>query len=210
MQPIATEHPGPDADAAAVSFETLLAAVLDKAYGAALHMTRHRADAEDLVSEATLFAYRAFDSFQQGTNFKAWFFRILTNCFYSRYRKTRHEADNCQLEDATELYIYLRSREAGLDVRASDPAATALGRMESAQVAAALQALPEEFRVVATMYFIEDFRYQDIAKVLNVPIGTVRSRLHRARRMLQKRLWQIAQDHGLVSAPGTAEQDEDE
>lgn len=191
-----------------MGFEQLLAQLMDKAYGAALHITRNRADAEDLVQEAALLAFRSFHSFQPGTNFKAWFFRILTNCFYSRYRKVRHEADNRPLEDATELYIYLRSREAGLDVRASDPAATALGRMESEQVAEALQDLPEEFRVVATMYFIEDFRYQDIAEVLGVPIGTVRSRLHRARRMLQKRLWQVAEDHGLVTAPGTDDRDD--
>jgi RNA polymerase sigma-70 factor (ECF subfamily) len=191
-----------------MGFEQLLAQLMDKAYGAALHITRNRADAEDLVQEAALLAFRSFHSFQPGTNFKAWFFRILTNCFYSRYRKVRHEADNRPLEDATELYIYLRSREAGLDVRASDPAATALGRMESEQVAEALQDLPEEFRVVATMYFIEDFRYQDIAEVLGVPIGTVRSRLHRARRMLQKRLWQVAEDHGLVTAPGIDDRDD--
>ena len=196
--------------ASGVDFESLLRPLLDRAYGAALHMTRNRADAEDLVQEASLLAFRAFRSFQPGTNFKAWFFRILTNCFYSRYRKTRHEADNCGLEDATELYVYLRSREAGLDVGVADPAAAALGRLESGQVAAALQALPEEFRVVATMYFIEDFRYQDIAQVLNVPIGTVRSRLHRARRMLQKRLWQVAQDHGLVASPITVEQEDSE
>jgi RNA polymerase sigma-70 factor (ECF subfamily) len=191
-------------------FETLLAPLLDRAYGAALHMTRNRADAEDLVQEATLLAFRSFAQFRPETNFRAWFLRILTNRFYSRYRSAKREASDVQLEDAGELYIFLRSREAGMPVDAADPAGAALGRLEAEQVAAALQDLPEEYRVVATMYFIEDFRYQDIAAVLDVPIGTVRSRLHRARRMLQKRLWQIAKDHGIVLAADAGETEADD
>ena len=109
------------------------------------------------------------------------------------------------LEDASELYLQRRTHEAGLHVQGSDPVKAAIGRMEWEQVAAALQALPEEYRVVATMYFLEDFSYQDIAEVLSIPIGTVRSRLHRGRQMLQKRLWEIAVDQGLVRAPSGRE-----
>lgn len=184
-------------------FETLLQPLLSPAYGAALHMTRDRADAEDLIQDTTLLAFRAFHSFEPGTNFKAWYFRILWNCFYSKFRKRRHEARSCQLEDATELYVYQHTVAAGFDTKDTDPARLAIGRMESEQVSEALQDLSEEFRVVATMYFIEDFSYQEIADVIGVPIGTVRSRLHRARKMLQKRLWQIAVDHGLIPAPAT-------
>src|SRR5919108_6527066 len=96
----------------AVSFEALLEPLLSPAYGAALHMTRDRADAEDVVQEAALLAFRAFHTFQPGTNFKAWFFRILTNCFRSMCRKRHGERGLCQLEEASELYLYQRTYEA--------------------------------------------------------------------------------------------------
>jgi RNA polymerase sigma-70 factor, ECF subfamily len=182
-------------------FSRLLMPLLDGAYGWALHATRNRAEAEDLVQDAALNALRAFHSFQPGTNFKAWFFRILTNLFYSAYRKRRTERTDCQLEDASELYILRHASELGINLSSPDPAQAALSRIDSAQVSAALQDLPEEFRVVATLYFVEDFRYQDMADMLGLPIGTIRSRLHRARRMLQKRLWQLARDHGLAEHP---------
>lgn len=188
-------------------FEDLLEPLLDGLYGAALHMTRNRADAEDLVQDATLLAFRAFHTFRPGTNFKAWIFRILTNCFCSTYRRRRHEKGTCSLEEATEQFIYIRSAATGVQEDQMDPAKSALGRLESEQVAEALQALPEEYRLVATLYFVEDLRYQDIASALDIPVGTVRSRLHRARRMLQKRLWQVAADHGLL--PRTGEEEEE-
>lgn len=193
----------------AVAFEDLLEPLLDGLYGAALHMTRNRADAEDLVQDATLLAFRAFHTFRHGTNFKAWMFRILTNCFYSRFRRLRHEAGLCSLEEATEQFIFIRAGETGMRDELLDPARSALGRLESEQVAEALQALPEEYRLVATLYFVEDLRYQDIAMALDIPVGTVRSRLHRARRMLQKRLWQVAVDHGLLPTMGQEDEDEE-
>lgn len=185
-------------------FETLLEPLLDRAYQAAFHLTRNRADAEDLVQDAALRAFRGFGGFETGTNFKAWFFSILLNCFRSDLRKKRPEDTAAAYEDIADLYLYGRSREAGLDTRRYDPATSALARLDSEQVAAALQSLPQEFRVVATLYFVEEFRYEDIAVILEVPIGTVRSRLHRARRLLQKRLWQVAEDYGFtpsVTAP---------
>ena len=182
------------------SFEELLRPLLGPAYGVALHLTRNRPDAEDLVQDAALLAFRGFGTFQPGSNFKAWFYRIIYNTFVSKYRQRRSERGMLGLEEASELYIQLRTHEAGLHLQGSDPVKTAIGRMESQQVAAALQALPEEYRAVATMYFLEDFSYQEIAEVLGIPIGTVRSRLHRGRKMLQKRLWQLAVDQGLVPA----------
>ena len=102
------------------------------------------------------------------------------------------------LEDASEFYILARMVEAGTPPQGSDPLAATIGRLQTDEVSAALQALPEEFRAVCTMYFIEDFSYQEIAEMLGIPVGTVRSRLHRGRKMLQKRLWQLAVDHGVA------------
>lgn len=191
----------------ALRFDELLTPLLDRLYGTALHLTRNRADAEDLVQDAVLLACRGFHTFRPGTNFKAWMFRILTNCFYSAHRRRRAETI-VELDDATEQYIRSRSVEAGLSVDGADPGRAALARIETEQVAAALDTLPEEYRVVATMYFMEDFRYQDIAEILAIPLGTVRSRLHRARRMLQKRLWRTALDHGLTATPDVGEEEE--
>jgi RNA polymerase sigma-70 factor (ECF subfamily) len=185
-----------------VEFEQLLSPILQMAYGTAVRLTRNRTEAEDLVQDAALLAYRAFGSFQRGTNFKAWFFRILTNAFYSRHRKEKHEKANLSTEDVPALYLYSKTAEAGLHGRESDPASAIMDRLDSEQVSEALEALPTEYRVVATLYFIEDFSYQQIAEVLECPVGTVRSRLHRGRRMLQKALWEVAVERGIVPAAG--------
>ena len=164
----------------------------------AVRLTRDQTDAEDLVQDAALLAFRAFGSFQPGTNFKAWFFRILTNAFYSRHRKTKHDRANVSTEDLPALYLYARTAEIRLHTTEPDPAAAMMDKFDSDQVAEALDALPTEYRVVATLYFIEDFSYQQIAEVVGCPVGTVRSRLHRGRRMLQKSLWRVAQERGIV------------
>ncbi len=182
----------------AVELEVLLLPLLNSAYGTAMHLTRNRADAEDLVQEASLLACRGFGTFEQRTNFKAWFFRILTNCFYSKYRKRKREGTQLELEDSPELYLYCQTAAAGLHARTEDPATAVMSRMDSEQVGSAIDALPEEYRVVATLYFLQDFSYQEIAEVLAVPVGTVRSRLHRGRRMLQKALWSMAQERGII------------
>jgi RNA polymerase sigma-70 factor, ECF subfamily len=182
-------------------FEALFRPLVNMAYGTAVRLTRDRTDAEDLVQDAALLAFRAFGSFQPGTNFKAWFFRILTNAFYSRHRKTKHDRANVSTEDLPALYLYARTAEIGLHSTEPDPAAAMMDKFDSDQVAEALDALPTEYRVVATLYFIEDFSYQQIAEVVGCPVGTVRSRLHRGRRMLQKSLWRVAQERGIVPTP---------
>jgi RNA polymerase sigma-70 factor (ECF subfamily) len=179
-------------------FEGLLAPILQMAYGTAVRLTRDRTEAEDLVQDAALLAYRAFGTFQPGTNFKAWFFRILTNAFYSRHRKEKHEKANLSTEDVPALYLYSKTAEAGLQGPESDPASAIMDRLDTERVNEALDTLPEDYRAVATLYFIEDFSYQQIAQVLECPVGTVRSRLHRGRRMLQKALWDIAVERGIV------------
>jgi RNA polymerase sigma-70 factor (ECF subfamily) len=185
-----------------MEFEELLSPILSMAYGTAVRLTRDRTEAEDLVQDAALLAYRAFGSFQRGTNFKAWFFKILTNAFYSRHRKDKHEKANLSTEDVPALYLYNKTAEAGLHGRESDPASAIMDQLDTEQVSEALEALPTEYRVVATLYFIEDFSYQQIAEVLECPVGTVRSRLHRGRRLLQKALWDVAVERGIVPATG--------
>jgi RNA polymerase sigma-70 factor (ECF subfamily) len=160
------------------------------------------------VQEAALLAFRAFHTFQPGTNFKAWFFRIIYNAHISKYRRRLNPSGMMGLEDASEFYILTRMFESGMQPEGSDPLATTIGRLQSEQVSAALQELPEEYRTVCTMYFLEDFSYQEIADMLGIPVGTVRSRLHRGRKMLQKRLWQLAVDQGLIPPAGAPEGDQ--
>jgi RNA polymerase sigma-70 factor (ECF subfamily) len=183
-------------------FEPLLVAVLSPAFGYALRLTRNRADAEDLVQDAALNAFRAAHTFEPGTNFKAWFFQILTRCFYQRHRRAKRRPTmvGLDLEDTPDLYLYSCSAAAGLPWEGDDPARQLIDHLGSERVAAAIERLPEEYGVVCTLYFTEDFAYHEIAAVLGTPVGTVRSRLHRGRKMLQKLLWQAAVEAGIVGA----------
>jgi RNA polymerase sigma-70 factor (ECF subfamily) len=185
--------------AAPASFESLFTPLASSAFGVAVRFTGNRADAEDLVQEAALLAFRGFDSFEPGTNFKAWFFRILTNCYFSARRKQKARPVTADLDDTPDLYLYARSAETGVPTAGPDPAAQLLDSLGTERVAAAIARLPEEYRVVSTLYFMEDFSYEEIGRVLQCPIGTVRSRLHRGRKMLQKALWQVAEEDGIVS-----------
>ena len=196
-EPSPARPAGPEAKAA---FEAHLGAVIDGAFGTALRYTRNRTEAEDLVQDAALLAWRGYGSFEQGSNFKAWFFRILTNCYFSKYRKRKRRGSEIDLADTPELYLYCQTAALGLHGRVADPAALVMSKLETEHVEAAVAALPEEHRVVATLYFMQDFSYQEIAEMLGVPVGTVRSRLHRGRRMLQKALWTIAEEQGIVGA----------
>ena len=186
----------------ATRFESYLTPLLTAAYGTALHLTRNGDDAEDLVQEAALHAFRAFDSFQDGTNFKAWFFRILTNLFINAYSKRQRgpEIDALsELEDAPALYLFKHTREIGMHARNPDPAALVIERFEVEQICRAIAALPEDYRIISALYFMEEFSYQEIAEIVGCPVGTVRSRLHRGRRMLQKALWHVAEQQGIVA-----------
>ena len=183
-------------------FETLLVGMLDGSYRLALRLTSDSQDAEDLVQEAALRAFRFRHTFRRGTSFKAWFYRIVVNQFYTTTRRKR--STTTPLDDLTEahdIFLFARSAEAGLLRPDADPAATAVSRMAESDVARALASLPDEFRTVCTLYFIDDLSYQEIADILEVPIGTVRSRLHRGRHMLQKQLWRVAEELGVVPAP---------
>lgn len=180
-------------------FEALLKGVLEVAFGVAYHLTHSRDDAEDLVQEAALQAFRNFHQFQPGTNFKAWYLRILTHCCFALYRKRKRQPQ-ISLEDASALHLNLASQGAGFGATHRDPATLVISRLGEERVSRAIGELPEEFRVVCTLYFMNDASYQEIAEMLDCPVGTVRSRLHRGRRMLQKALWCLAEEEGIVSA----------
>ena len=180
------------------SFEELFASVLTTAFGVALRYTRNQADAEDLVQEAALLSFRAFDSFEAGTNFRAWYLKILTNCYFSKRRREKSRPVTSDLDDTPDLYIYARSGQAGFPTQGPDPAATLLDKLGTERIVKAINLLPEEYRVVCTLYFLEDSSYEETARILECPVGTVRSRLHRGRRMLQKALWQVAVEDGIV------------
>ena len=185
-------------------FQALLEPVLDPAFGMALSYTGGReADAEDLVQEAALKAFRGFHSFERGTNFKAWFFRILMNTAVSRYRKTSRRPLEVDIEDASPAPLLKEAKARGLDVSGSDPARTFIERIRLESIHEAIAELPEEFRQVCVLYFLEEFTYPEIAEVLEIPVGTVRSRLHRARKALQRRLLDIAVEDGLVPGAPT-------
>jgi len=187
-------------------FETLLMESLEPAYRLALRLSGDSEDAQDLVQEAALRASRFRHTFQKGTSFKSWFYRIIVNQFYTSTRRRKNTTTTSldSLSDATDIFLFSRSAEAGLIAPDADPAANVVSRMAEDDVARALAALPEEFRTVATLYFIDDLSYQEIAEILGVPIGTVRSRLHRGRHMLQKQLWRVAEELGIVRPPAMA------
>ena len=142
------------------SFEALFAAVINSAFGVALRYTRNQADAEDLVQEAALLAYRAFDSFESGTNFRAWFLKILTNCYFSKRRREKCRPVTSDLDDTPDLYLYARSGEAGFPTQGPDPAATLLDKLGVERIMEAIDRLPEEYRVVCSLYFLNDLSYE--------------------------------------------------
>lgn len=168
-------------------------------YTAAMRMTRNRADAEDLVQETYLKAYRAFGGFEQGTNLKAWLYRILTNTYINQYRAKKRRPEQTEIEDVEDLYLYRRL--GGLEAARTGRSAEeeVLDTFTEAEVKEAIEALPEQFRLAVLLADVEGFSYKEIAEILDVPIGTVMSRLHRGRKALQKRLYEFGRSRGLVA-----------
>jgi len=174
-------------------------------YTAALRMTRNPADAEDLVQDTYLKAYRGFGSFQEGTNLKAWLYRILTNTFINSYRAKKRRPEETDIDDVENLYLYRRL--GGLEGAASGRSAEdeVLDHFTETDVKEAVESLPEQFRLAVLLGDVEGFSYKEIAEILDIPIGTVMSRLHRGRRALQKRLYDFGRQRGLVAErEGTA------
>ena len=179
--------------------------LMSSLYSAALRMTRNPTDAEDLVQETYLRAYRGFGGFEQGTNLKAWLYRILTNTYINIYRAKKRRPDETDLDDVEDLFLY--HRLGGLE-------AATLGRsaedelmdyFTEAEVKEAIEALPDTFRMAVLLADVEGFSYKEIAEILDIPIGTVMSRLHRGRKALQKRLYEFALDRGLAGSRSTPE-----
>ncbi len=164
-------------------------------YGAALRMTRNRADAEDLVQETYLRAYRGFEGFQDGTNLRAWLFRILTNTFINSYRSKQRRPQETDLADVEDLYMYKRLPQLAAARSAEDQM---FELFTDDEVKQALEDLPEAFRLPVLLADVQDFSYKEIAQILDIPIGTVMSRLHRGRKAMQKQLFDYAQARGLA------------
>ena len=169
-------------------------------FSAALRMTRNRADAEDLVQEAMLRAFRSFHTFTEGTNLRAWLFRILTNVYINSYRAKQRRPDETDLGEVEDLYLYRR-------IGSFETAAASLSAEEQFldlftddEVKAALEDLPDNFRLPVLLADVEGFAYREIADILDVPVGTVMSRLHRGRKAMQRALYSFAVDRGLVGA----------
>ncbi|MHB1503498.1 MAG: sigma-70 family RNA polymerase sigma factor [Acidimicrobiales bacterium] len=168
-------------------------------YTAALRMTRNPSDAEDLVQETFLKAYRSFGGFSEGTNLKAWLYKILTNTFINSYRAAKRRPEKADVEDVEDLYLYHRLGE----LQGADPGRSAeeevLDHITDDEVKSAIESLPEAFRIAVLLADVEGFSYKEIADITDVPIGTVMSRIHRGRKALQKALLEFAREHGLVS-----------
>ena len=175
--------------------------LMDSLYSGAMRMTRNPADAEDLVQETYLRAYRGFGGFQEGTNLKAWLFRILTNTYINSYRAKQRRPEETELDEVQDLFLYRRL--GGVDTaRLSRSAEDELmDTFSEAEVKAAVEDLPENFRMAVLLADVEGFSYKEIAEILDIPIGTVMSRLHRGRKALQAMLFDYAVSHGLADSP---------
>ena len=167
-------------------------------YTAALRMTRNPSDAEDLVQETYLKAYRAYGRFQEGTNLKAWLYRILTNTFINTYRAKKRRPEESNLDDVESLYLYRRLGGVAGSTSGRSAEEELLDHITESEVKEAIEALPEQFRMAVLLGDVEGFSYKEIAEILDVPIGTVMSRLHRGRRALQARLYEFGRQRGLV------------
>lgn len=177
--------------------------MLDSLYGAALRMTRNPADAQDLVQDTMLRAYRAFRSFEPGTNLKAWLFRIMTNAYINTYRRKQREPRKVSSDEVEEFDLYqtLKDHDTSWD---ETPENIVLDALVDSDIIEAIDALPEQFRMAVILSDIEGFSYAEMAQIMDVPMGTVMSRLHRGRKQLQERLWEKARERGIVRGPQEA------
>jgi len=179
-----------------LEFDTLIQPHLNSLYSTALRMTHNQNDAEDLVQETMYKAFRAFDQFQRNTNFRAWAFRILVNTYITAYRKSIRQPTKVSYDDLEEFYLFKKLDESvSLQENSKEDF---LENLFEDDVKDALENLPYQFRLVVLLCDVEGFSYNEIANIIDAPLGTVMSRLYRGRKLLQRYLWGYAKKRGYV------------
>ncbi len=174
-------------------------------FSTALRMTRNRSDAEDLVQETYIKGWRSFHTFQEGTNLRAWLFRIMTNTYINKYNAQKRKGTEVELDDIEELFLYKRLGSIDQSQLSSSAEDQMLELFTDDEVKNAIESLPEDFRIPVLLSDVDGFSYKEISEMLEIPMGTVMSRLHRGRKAMQKMLYEYARERGLVVEPVTIE-----
>ena len=176
-------------------FEEQALPLLDQLYGGAMRLTRNPQDAEDLIQETYLKAFSNFDSFKQGTNLKAWLYRIMTNNYINSYRKAKRRPTESSADDLSDFQLYTAAGHDSTGLESAEVAA--LKDMPDSTISEAMNDLPDDYRMVVYYADVEGLAYKEIAEIMDTPLGTVMSRLHRGRKLLRKALKDVAREQGI-------------